>query len=340
MTTAVLKPLLPSSYPLHHGIYFGVASLSFVIVYCMIQCCNHVLMTKPQIFNPFKLIAQVLNYARKHKFPERRSAFTYWEEECPSRLDLGKDKYGGPFTFEEVENVKTVLNLFPLISCILPTIAYYGEATYDTSPILKHNTDLRLWISISWSVLVTCFLPAYQFFIYPIFYSYIPGMLRRIGGGMFLVLFTQAINLVVDMFVEGHSTNNESEPVTISCLTLVAHLIRLVGLYLALVTTVEFTIAQSPCQIRGIASFLLVELYGIFSFLEGSLYHLIPEHRIAHAVIFATLSGFFMLFLFLSKRYKLRQRDEPIPYHMFAENQFESNHKQERDYLKEHGWLT
>uniref|UniRef100_A0A1X7V432 Uncharacterized protein n=1 Tax=Amphimedon queenslandica TaxID=400682 RepID=A0A1X7V432_AMPQE len=50
----------------------------------------------------------------KHKYPENRSALTYWEEEAPSRLDLGKEKYGGPFTEEEVEDVKTVFRMLPL----------------------------------------------------------------------------------------------------------------------------------------------------------------------------------------------------------------------------------
>ena len=46
-----------------------------------------------------------------------------------------------------------------------------------------------------------------------------------------------------------------------------------------------------------------------------------------------------MLFVFVAKRYKLRVRNEVIPYHMFAEDQFESNYRQERDYLKTIGWL-
>ena len=198
-----------------------------------------------------------------------------------------------------------------------------------------------MWISISWCLLALCYLPAYQFFIYPIFYNYIPSMLRRIGGGMFLVVFAQAFNLVVDMFVEDHNTHNESDPVTIiTWLILAADLTWIVGIFLALFTTAEFITAQSPCQLRGFVSFLLLGLYGIFSFLEASLFYFFPNHSIAYAIIFVTITGFFMLYLFLSKRYKLRQRDEPIPYHMFAENQFESNYKQERDYLKEHGWLT
>ena len=54
--------------------------------------------------NPFKIIYRVLKYAWKHKVPKRCSAFTYWEEDIPPRIDLGKDKYGGPFTTVEVED--------------------------------------------------------------------------------------------------------------------------------------------------------------------------------------------------------------------------------------------
>ena len=64
--------------------------------------------------SPFKTIFKVLNYARKTKYPEHRSAFTYIDEEEPSRLDYGKDKFGGPFTEEEVEDVKTIFRLLPL----------------------------------------------------------------------------------------------------------------------------------------------------------------------------------------------------------------------------------
>ena len=51
---------------------------------------KHWLETTPLIINPIKLIAKVLNYARKNKYPRNRSALTYWEENYPSQLDLGK----------------------------------------------------------------------------------------------------------------------------------------------------------------------------------------------------------------------------------------------------------
>ena len=41
------------------------------------------------IVNPVKLIVKVINYARKYRYPRNHSALTYWEENYPSRLDLG-----------------------------------------------------------------------------------------------------------------------------------------------------------------------------------------------------------------------------------------------------------
>ena len=81
----------------------AISSTSFLTSYFLFHCFSHHLDTNAQLSNPIKLIVGVLNYARKHKYPERRSALTYWEEDYPSRLDLGKEKFGGPFTFEEVE---------------------------------------------------------------------------------------------------------------------------------------------------------------------------------------------------------------------------------------------
>uniref|UniRef100_A0A1X7V4S5 Uncharacterized protein n=1 Tax=Amphimedon queenslandica TaxID=400682 RepID=A0A1X7V4S5_AMPQE len=123
---------------------------------------NHYLdTTSVNTVNPVKLIVRVLCYARKHKYPENRSALTYWEEEAPSRLDLGKDKYGGPFTEEEVEDVKTVLRLIPLV--IVCTVA--------SGLCYEYTQGLKL-----------------EFLIYPCFHNYIPSMLKRIGMGLVLIV--------------------------------------------------------------------------------------------------------------------------------------------------------
>ena len=84
----------------------------------------------------------MLNYARKNKYPRKRSAFTYLDEEQPSRLDFGKDeKFGGPFTEEEVEDVKTALRLIPLVVSVsgsaLPLLGVFQLQVVPTTKQTK-----------------------------------------------------------------------------------------------------------------------------------------------------------------------------------------------------------
>ena len=53
--------------------------------------------------------------AWQHKVPVQRSAFNYCEDDLPSGLDLGKSKYGGPFTTEQVEDVKSFYEVLKVI---------------------------------------------------------------------------------------------------------------------------------------------------------------------------------------------------------------------------------
>ena len=68
--------------------------------------CSHWLIKEPIGQNPFKLVYKVIKYAIRTKCPRCRSAFTYCEDNLPSRVNFGKRKYGGPFTIEQVEDVK------------------------------------------------------------------------------------------------------------------------------------------------------------------------------------------------------------------------------------------
>ena len=125
------------NYEIYYTCLFGIGVIQGVaaIVGLLLLVCNkkHLNIEVPS-HNPLKLVYQVLKYW-KHKIPEHRSAFTYWEEDplltCKSkyggpqrrcfhilgrrifhflgRIDLGKSKYGGPFTTEEVEDIKAFL---------------------------------------------------------------------------------------------------------------------------------------------------------------------------------------------------------------------------------------
>ena len=92
-----------------------------------LSLCHKWLDTCDKTGNPINLIFGVLNYARKNKYPRLRSAFTYIDEEQPSRLDFGKHKFGGPFTEEEVEDVKTIFRFLSLVVIALAPGLLYNE---------------------------------------------------------------------------------------------------------------------------------------------------------------------------------------------------------------------
>ena len=99
-------------------IHLTIASFAIGTIVITQNLLKHWLDITLQTTNPIKLIAKVINYSRMNKYPRNRSALTYWEDEVPLCLDLGKEKYGGPFTEEQVEDVKTVLRLIPILLCL------------------------------------------------------------------------------------------------------------------------------------------------------------------------------------------------------------------------------
>ena len=99
------------------------------ITLCSEKYKRHWFLIKPGSANPYKLVYKVMRFAKDHTNPIRRSTFTYCEDELPSRLDLGKEKYGGPFTTEQVENVKAFIG----IVCVLLTIGpiFFADVAFS-----------------------------------------------------------------------------------------------------------------------------------------------------------------------------------------------------------------
>jgi peptide/histidine transporter 3/4 len=89
--------------------------------------------------NPYKLVYVVSKFAYQHKVPIRRSAFTYCEDELPTGLDLGKRKYGGPFTIEEVEDVKVFYGILKVLVFIGVSL-YFCMINDSAFPLRFHRT--------------------------------------------------------------------------------------------------------------------------------------------------------------------------------------------------------
>ena len=168
--------------------------------------------------NSVKTIIAVLKYTWKHKYPVNRSAFTYWENDIPFRIDLGKHKYGGPFTNEQVEDVKTFLRLLVLI------ISLFGiHLSGDGYSIANYLMD-NLGCPTLWSMLLLVMnpehltllviligIPVYQLLARTSYFDrYIPTLLNRIIIGLIFFLMAEACHPFLSLPLAG-STETISE---------------------------------------------------------------------------------------------------------------------------------
>ena len=187
---------------------------------------------EPVGINPYKLVYKVVKFAYQHKVPLRRSAFAYCEDELPSRMDLGKQKYGGPFTTKEVEDVKAFWGILKIITCVGPVFmlqvatqsllpffakhsnVYEHNTTYDNVSVKQqiHPEGLVRNILISKGLLspllVVVFIPLYLCLIRPRIPYYMPGMLKRIGLGIVFIMLSLVTTLVMDVVVHAVKTED------------------------------------------------------------------------------------------------------------------------------------
>ena len=162
--------------------------------------------------HPLKLIYQVLRYAWNHTCPENRSAFTYWEEDIPPRIDLGKLKYGGPFTTEEVEDTKT---FFRIILLLLSLLGFHlsGHGYSLTDQLARRQCPtFVVWMLAgdpmnTTLITVTIGVPLYQLVFVRCCkkYEYIFNMLKLMGLGLLCCLIKAVTQIII------HATMTEGK---------------------------------------------------------------------------------------------------------------------------------
>ncbi len=157
------------------------------------------LIIEPKSPQSLLIIFRVFKFAWKHKSPLNRSALTYWEEDIPSRLDLGKSRYGGPFTTEEVEDIKTILRLLAVsVPLLIIMVSYYlAQDSLVILPTLDscvQSSIMSVVINDSGAYVLGTVL--YEFAVYPLISNlFEPSIFKRIGLAAFLVMILNVVYL-------------------------------------------------------------------------------------------------------------------------------------------------
>ena len=256
--------------------------------------------------NPLKIIYKVLQYSYQHKYPERRSAFTYWENDIPSRINLGKEKYGGPFTYEQVEDVKTVLRLLLLMVSVFGfhlsgdgySLSNYILNTMGCPPLIPFVFVLLnpQYMSL---LVVSLSIPLYKLLKISIFFKKLGftwSLLSRIKTGLFICLLYEALlcgyGLIIPDSNRMDCIPSHSDPLLLWCLesnlkviqnnislcttpstssviylSIIPFVLKGLAYLLVFMTMLEFICAQCPNAMKG----LLIGLWYSFLFINYSI---------------------------------------------------------------------
>ena len=277
--------------------------IPLTITLCLARRRRNWFLIEPGTVNPYRLVYRVSKFARQYKTPVRRSAFTYCEDEIPTGLDLGKEKYGGPFSTEQVEDVKVFCGILKVLfsfgaaffldfaaNSVLPYYALHTAAYYKlpTNNVTKFNGTLPEHILLNSGLLspllIAICLPLYLCLLRPFISRYVPGMLKRMGLGMSLIFLSLIATFSMDiaahqktksthcMFdVPDYSETASEEVISVpeqSPFFLIVPLVLTSLSHMLIYTAVfEFICSQSPHSMKGLLIGLLYAIKGLYQLL-------------------------------------------------------------------------
>ena len=278
-----------------------IVCISITVVISSSYFLQSSLVQEPVTQNPFKLIYKVLHYAIKNKRPRYRSAFTYCEDELPSRIDFGKSKYGGPFTIEQVEDVKTFLRLLTvtaIVSILAGQIVILHELNHEINKGFIHFTS-KQYLKECYTekfyaftlpfCIIAIFIPLHEFILYPTLQRCFSSVkiYQKLFLGTTLQIARVIMLIVCDVvarkkYIEHHGHNatiqcRSQEPLHVSSSlyknwVAIPNILETISITLLSISSIEFLMSQTPYSMRGLMTGLSYGGVFLFSIVEYGIY--------------------------------------------------------------------
>ena len=297
--------LLITAYPCSKTIrnfeLFSLLVLILVstIVAFMVCCKRRWFNCENVVANPYRNVYRVLKFTAKHGKPlGHRSALTYSDDIKPSRIDFAKQKYGGPFATEVVEDLKTFLRILLMLLAITPMF-YFEVSTSYLFPVYglhlgkNKSTNNESKCTYEWmlfesgnltNIISVVAIPLYILFVYPRIKRWVPRIIYRMGIGVVLKVMSVIFLLAVQVFANYLATSDEIE---YKCLFLseyklfnkhnnslslefptealvIYSFIDGIASPLINITILEFISAQSPHTMKGLLLGVFYAFRGLF----------------------------------------------------------------------------
>ena len=337
-----------------NAVYLSILIVCVIQTICLIvgliaiTLSRHKLVNEPAGRNPIKRLAKVLRYSWHHKASrfEYRSAFTYGIE-APSRLDFAKQRFGGLYTTEEVEDTKSFFRIL-LVLLSLMGFCLMDETMSTNLHMQQLRTVLNLRVdgafdylsSMSFTgslVTILVFIPVYQCCLRRCIKM--PSMLKRMLIGLIFallgVIVLQVIEAVLTLKVHTLTSCNRCDLIKnaeSSCVAaldnntsalnfntallpyqtvLIAQVFNGVAFLLVFLTAIEFILAQAPRLMQG----FLIGIWFLLATLKTPIGMIMSIDAIDcqfYAVGFriAGMILFLPVYIVIALKYKRRERDE------------------------------
>ena len=274
-------------------VFFGLSTM------CVIMICykHHWFNCENVVGNPYRNVYRVLKFAAKHGKPlGHRSALTYSDDIKPSRIDFAKQKYGGIFTTEVVEDVKTFLRILLMLLAITPMF-YFEVSTSYLFPIyglhLGMNVSVNGYCTYEWiliksgslSTLISVVgIPLYTIIAYSHIRKWVPRIVHRMAIGIvtkvLLVIAMFIMQVIASYAAHGHGSQclflseyrngkyfdyspTLEFPKQIVYIAMLS-LLNGIASPLINITVLEFISAQSPHTMKGLLLGVFYAFRGLF----------------------------------------------------------------------------
>ena len=339
-----------------YGAVIFISIFLSVIIILILHKKKHWLFTEGIGGNPYRLTWDVVKFALQHKKPLRRSAFTFCENSFPSRLDFGKQRYGGPFTTEQVEDVKVLFNMVKVFLSLGPvffldlcaTIAVRYHLHLDIADFSVNNSWKVFFLhnGILSPLLTLIWIPL----LFKLYLSnWLPNMFKRIG--LSIILLSAFFALCLIYYAIGYSSQNYNKNLAAICqnvtdsfmhthrfaqfsatyVVVLQNIMSSIYHMLLYISVWELICCQSPQFMKGLLFGLFYTIRAFYHFLAAaaisSVYYFWKSQLVGCNFIFYIVNLslgllFFLIFVMVTRKYQYRKRDDICNIYQYAEDYY------------------
>ena len=255
-------------------------AMCLTVALCLDYLFHHILVKEPAVHGKsLRVILGVIRYTIKHRHL-RYSLSATSNNTIPSRFEVAKHIHGGPFTAQQVDNVRKFLWILIIIATYILVLGSFETLQYVRDKIEHRWTyglnvaDMRLCykkLTLRYNdhFIVLAIVILYEFAIHPLFYRCLPRV--RITTRCLLAMVTYLLwilsLLVLDVAIyHQHTSNNDTlkslhkncilldnHNITISYkLLLIPSFLDALSHFLLVSSTLEYIWAQTPSTMKGL----------------------------------------------------------------------------------------